>query len=93
MKNKELIIEKEVGSMKQMMESMYCYHQLQSEGYFFDRYLKRYEEYLGKQLFAEAYNEYSDYLHTNYKIVNDVHTDHEGCTYNSLVNINEDGEQ
>lgn len=84
-------IEKSIESMKQMMESMYCYHQLEREGYFFDSYLKRHEDYFGKKLFDEIYNEYHSYLEDNYKIVNDVHTDYEGCTYNSLVKINEDG--
>jgi hypothetical protein len=84
--------EKSIESMKSMMQSMYCYHQLDREGYFFDSHLKIYEEYLGKKLFDEVYNEYHRYLKNNYKIVNDVYTDHEGCTYNSLVKINEDGE-
>lgn len=84
-------IEKSIESMKQMMESMYCYHQLEREGYFFDKYLKKYEEYLGDSLFNKTYDEFSKYLKDTYKIVSNVYTDAEGCTYNQLI-TKEDGE-
>lgn len=75
---------KKIDDMKSMMQSMFAYHQLQRSGYFFDMYLKAYEEELGTELFDKVYNEHSEYLKGKYEVVSNVYTDHEGCTYNEL---------
>ena len=85
-------LENRIESMKSMMKSIFAYDGLHRSGYSFDQYLKKYEDILGKQLFDEVYDEYSKYLNDTFEVVRNVYTDHEGCTYNSLVKINEDGE-
>jgi hypothetical protein len=74
---------RQLESMISMMESLYCYHQLNPDS----KYLKKYREYFTEQVFALIYTTEQTRLKENYTIKHNVYTDVEGCTYNSLVPI------
>jgi hypothetical protein len=76
-------MEKEVKRMKDMMQSCYAYDSLRKD----ERYLAKYKNILGEDVFNKVYDEYEKYLETNYKIERNVYTDNEGLTYNSLIKL------
>jgi hypothetical protein len=65
------------------MESCYAYHNLSKD----NDYIKKYKTILGINLFNEVYDKEEKNLRENYMVRNDVHTDHEGVTYNSLIKL------
>lgn len=71
----------EIYSMKDMMVSCYTYGGLQKSNPF----LSKYKKTLGKELFDKVYDEHSKYLRKNFKVEWNTYTDHEGLTYNSLI--------
>lgn len=73
-------VEFRIEAMKSMMDSCYAYHSLSKE----ERYLQKYKSELGVYIFNKIYDEYAEYLKSKYIVVNSVHTDSEGVTYNSL---------
>jgi len=79
----QIRVEKEIESLKSMMESCFTYGGLNKD----NRYIKPYISKLGIELFSKVFNEYSKYLRENYFVKTDVYTDHEGCTYNSLIKL------
>ena len=80
----QIRVEKEIESLKSMMESCFTYGGLDKN----NRYIKPYVYKLGIELFDKVYTEQSKNLRENYFVIKNVHTDHEGCTYNSLTKIN-----
>ena len=60
---------------KAMINSCYTYGQLNS----------RYMDNIRKEVDSKEVDEYIKYLQDNYTIESNVYTDHEGCTYNSMV--------
>lgn len=82
--HEEIRLEKEIESLKSMMESCFTYGGLDKN----NRYIKPYVYKLGIELFDKVYTEQSKNLRENYFVIKNVHTDHEGCTYNSLTKIN-----
>ena len=80
----------EIKSLKSMLDSCFAYdfitdNEAYRKTYSFERYVKPYEQKLGKQLFDEIYNDHLNNLRENFKVERGVFTDHEGCTYNSIV--------
>ncbi len=51
----------------------------------YKKYVQPYETSLGKQLFEETYKSHLEHLMNNFKVERGVHTDGEGCSYNSIV--------
>ena len=78
-------MENEIKYMKSMMQSCYAYDSLSKD----DRYLVKYIDILGEDVFNSTYDEYEEYLRTNYRVERNTFTDNEGLTYNSLIKINE----
>lgn len=70
-----------IKDMKKMMESIFTYGTLTKE----NKYLDSYRERLPESIFNLTFDIYSVYLKENCKVMYDVYTDSEGCTYNSLV--------
>lgn len=73
----------EIESMKSMMQSLYTYGGIEKGSYGFNKYLSNYINILGDKLFNKTYNEELKRLQ-EYEVVQNVHTDSEGVTYNSL---------
>ena len=73
----------EIESMKRMMNSLYTYGGIERGSYGFNKYLSEYINILGEKLFNKTYNEELKRLQ-EYEVVQNVHTDSEGLTYNSL---------
>ena len=84
--SKKSQLEFDINSFKSMMLSCYAYHSLSKE----DKYIKPYKNKLGVELFNKIYEEQHKYLNKTFYIKKNVHTDHEGCTYNSLIKIQND---
>ena len=82
-------IEFDIEHLKSMLESCYAYDNLSKE----NRYVKPYEKKLGVELFNKIYEEQHKYLNETFYVKRGVHTDHEGCTYNSLIKIENDEEK
>ncbi len=61
--------------MEEMLQSLYCYNYGTN-----NRYYKELEEKSGVETVRKKWEE----IQRDYEIVYDVHTDVEGCTYNSL---------
>ena len=79
----QIRIESQTKSLISMMESCYAYHNLSKD----NDYIKKYKTILGINLFNEVYDKEEKNLRENYMVRNDVHTDHEGVTYNSLIKL------
>jgi hypothetical protein len=80
---KEIIEKKEIRWLKRMMSSCYAYDGLSKD----NTYVSKYKDILGEELFNKVYDEEHKNLRDNYKIIRNVHKDHEGLTYNSLEKI------
>jgi len=76
----------EIKSFSEMLESCYTYGGIDKNGYNFGRYLQKYEDILGSQLFNEIYQQESQRL-KGYKIEPCTYTDSDGLTYNTLIKI------
>jgi hypothetical protein len=76
----------EIKSFSEMLESCYTYGGIGRESYNFGRYLQKYEDILGIQLFNEIYQQESQRL-KEYKIEPCTYTDSDGLTYNTLIKI------
>lgn len=72
-------------SCKKMINSCFCYGGIEKDGWNFERYISPYIKELGAELFEQVYEEQRDFLEDNCKVKTNVFTDHEGCTYNSLI--------
>ena len=86
-KNKEL--QEEIKCFKSMLDSCFAYGGVEKDGMYYDRYILPYKKDLGSRVFNKVYKEYKKYLEENYTIKEDVHTDSEDVSYNSLVKINQ----
>ncbi len=83
--NKGLInlsAETEIEWFKSMMESCYAYGGLSKS----NRYIIDYRKKLGEDAWHEIFDEYSEYLKTNYTVEYSG-TDNDGLKYNTLVPI------
>jgi hypothetical protein len=76
----------EIKSFSEMLESCYTYGGIDRESYNFGRYLQKYEDILGIQLFNEIYQQESQRL-KGYKIEPCTYTDSDGLTYNTLIKL------
>jgi hypothetical protein len=77
-------LEFEIDCFKGMLKSCHTYGGIKKD----DKYLRKYKDTLGIKLFNEILEQYEKYLKENYIIEENVHTDPEGLTYNSLTKIN-----
>ena len=59
-----------------MMKSLYCYGEMNED----DQYYKAILDVYGQEIVDEV----EHWLKANFKVIYNVYTDHEGCTYNSL---------
>jgi hypothetical protein len=76
-------VDSEIESMKSMMKSLYTYGGIERGSYGFNKYLSEYINILGEKLFNKTYNQELKKLQ-EYEVVQNVSTDSEGLTYNSL---------
>lgn len=53
--------------------------------YYHKPYADEYIDLLGEEKVREIYNDQKNYFDTKCKVVYNVYTDYEGCTYNSLI--------
>ena len=53
--------------------------------YYHKPYADKYIDLLGEEKVKEIYNDQKNYFETKCKVNYNVYTDYEGCTYNSLV--------
>ena len=72
-----------INRLSSMMRSCYAYDSLSKE----NPYIKKFEKEMGTELFNRIYAENEESLKKNFKVVRGVYTDHEGCSYNELVQI------
>lgn len=78
----------EIKYLKSMMDSCFTYGGLSEKHHNYHKYLLPYKEILGTKLFNKVYKDYKEDLEKNYIIEQNVYTDSEGCTYNSLIKKN-----
>jgi hypothetical protein len=78
-------IKYEIKSMKEMMESCYTYGGAEKDSYNYERYILKYKDILGEELFNKAYDEHLRDLKENYLVEHNTYTDCDGLTYSSLV--------
>jgi hypothetical protein len=71
--------------MESMLESCYTYGGYERGSYGFERYLQKYEDILGKELFDEIYEKKLQDLRENYIVLKNTSTGMDGLTYNSLI--------
>jgi hypothetical protein len=74
-----------IDALKEMIKSCYTYGGADRNSYNFDKYIKRYEDEIGKEMFEKVYEEHLSLLKELYTIQSNVYTDSEGLNYNSLV--------
>jgi hypothetical protein len=77
MRNKE----ETVKWMKSMMDSLFTYGGLYKD----NTYLDKYKNVLTVDEFNDIFDTYKTYLETHYTVEKNTYTDHEGCTYNSMI--------
>lgn len=95
---KKIDIEFKKESLLGMIESCYVYggdvHTStvcnRCDKYYGKPYIQEYYDILGKETTEALYEAKMKDLKENYKIIYNVYTDSEGCTYNSLVRISEE---
>ena len=78
-------IKDEIKWMKEMMESCYTYGGAEKDSYNYERYILKYKDKLGEELFNKVYDEHLRDLKENYLVENNTYTDCEGLTYSNLV--------
>lgn len=76
--------EKEIKSLQEMIDSCFTYGGADRDSYNFERYIKPYQEKVGEP-FDAVYEEHLKCLKENYRVVPNVYTDCEGCSYNQLI--------
>ena len=74
----------EIKSFIEMLESCYTYGGIDKNDYNFGKYLQKYEDILGSQLFNKTYQRESQRL-KKYTILENTYIDCEGLTYNTLI--------
>jgi len=74
-------IENDIERLKSMMRSCFAYHSLWKS----NKYISKYVDILGIELFTKTYDNYKLYLEKTYTIKSNVYTDGEGCTYNEMI--------
>ena len=77
-------IESQIGFFKSMIRSCFAYDSLSKD----NSYIEKYKEILGMETFNQIYDEESTYLKKTFRVIRGSGTDHEGCVYNSLEEIN-----
>lgn len=78
-------IKDEIYWMKEMMDSCYTYGGAEKDSYNYERYILKYKDILGEELFNKVYDEHLRDLKENYLVEHNTGTDCDGLTYNSLV--------
>ena len=73
-----------INSLKSMVESCYTYGGADKDSLNYKKYIEPYKEKLHPLLFITTYHNELQRLQA-YEVVNNVYTDNEGCTYNSLT--------
>lgn len=76
-----------VENLKGMMRSCFTYGGLDKNNYNHSRYIQPLIDDLGEDCGNRIYEDYKQYLDANFRVENCVHTDKDGCTYNSLIEI------
>lgn len=77
--------QKEIESMKSMMDSCFCYGSIDKDSYQFERYILPYKKILGEILFSITYHNHKSNLELNYKVERLTGQDGEGNWYNTLT--------
>jgi hypothetical protein len=78
-------MQQEIKLMKEMMESCYTYGGADKDSYNYERYILKYKDKLGEELFNKVYDEHLRDLKENYLVENNTYTDCDGLTYSNLV--------
>lgn len=77
-----------VKQLIEMIDSCFTYGGADKESHNFERYILPYKNRLGARLFNSTYKKRLAELKKDYEIKFNVHTDYEGCSYNSLIKKN-----
>lgn len=78
-------IKDEIYWMKEMMDSCYTYGGADKDSYNYERYILKYKDKLGEELFNKVYDEHLRDLKENYLVENNTYTYCDGLTYSNLV--------
>lgn len=70
--------------LRNMIESAFAYGGFEKGSWNYMHYILPYKEKLGEETFERIYDEHAKYLTENFEVEQNVHTDSEGLTYNSL---------
>jgi len=70
--------------LRNMIESAFAYGGFEKGSFTYNRYILPYKEKLGEETFERIYDEHIKYLTENFEVEQNVYTDSEGVTYNSL---------
>lgn len=73
--------------MTSMMESCFTYGGVDKDSYNFEKYLSKYKDELGEQLFALTYMTKKQDLEQNYEVLSMTGQDGEGNWYNTLKKV------
>ena len=79
----DLDFDNPIEAFKSMIESCYAYGGLSKN----NRYIIDFRKEIGEDAWHEVFDEYSEFLKTNYIIEYGVYEDSEGLRYNRLVPI------
>jgi hypothetical protein len=77
--------EAQVENLKRMIASCFTYGGASRTNYNFARYILPYKDKMDATLFERTYADYLAELESDYVIEHNTFTDHEGCTYNTLM--------
>ncbi len=72
-------------SLVNMIDSCFTYGNADRGSYYFDKYIKKYEDILGTKRFNGIFDMRLNYLKSNCTVHTDVYQDGEGCSYNKLI--------
>jgi hypothetical protein len=80
-----MTLQTNITRLKEMINSCFTYGGADLDSYNFTRYILPYKENMPAQIFETEYKKHLDFLKSNAVIKHGVYSDHEGCTYNSLI--------
>ena len=80
-------LQEEIKDFKSMLDSCFAYGGVEKDGLYYDEYILPHKKNLGAKVFNRVYKEYKKHLEENYTIEEDVYTDREDVSYNSLIKI------
>jgi hypothetical protein len=71
-------------SLRGMIQSCFAYGGFEKDSWNYTRWILPCKDNLDEETFNRIYDEHTKYLTENFEVEQNVHTDSEGLTYNSL---------